>query len=45
MRHRGTLCLVSHNADKLRLVNLAVLVEIKLVNHSLSVDAGSSKIR
>ena len=44
-RHQGELCLVSHNADKLCLVNLAVLVEIKFVNHHLSVDTGSSKIK
>jgi hypothetical protein len=35
---RRKLCLVSHNVDKFLLVNLAVLVEIKLVNHRLSVD-------
>ena len=32
------LCFISHDADKLLLVDLAVLVKIKLINHRLSVE-------
>jgi hypothetical protein len=44
-RHGGVhqvydrLCLVGHDVDKLLLVDLAVLVEIELVDHRLSVHA------
>lgn len=33
--HGYGLCFISHDADKLLLVDLAVLVEIKLINHRL----------
>ena len=37
------LCIVGHNADKFLLVNLAILVKIKLVDHCLSVHDASTQ--
>jgi hypothetical protein len=34
---RSQSCIVRHNGKELLLVDLAILVEVKLINHSLSV--------
>ena len=41
-RDPGALCVVGHDSEELLLVDLPVLVEVKLVDHRLSVPAISA---